>query len=177
MKLVKESLDAYGNTEAQQFSQKMYELESQLQGYPGKPTPEMEKAWHEWEASSGAFWQELGDVEDWEDAFKADPMGSIAMMDELKSYVSMFESVNEGSGMENTLWDVFQGDDYGRKVYTLAYVWAKDEKEARELVGEHMDNKEIYTTGFYGAHETSEGELSLKRKQLEHEIAKLTPIN
>lgn len=82
-KLIKESM--YANEEME-FAQKMYSLEEKLENLNTY-------LYNEWETDSGELWRELG-VEDWESAFKADPMASIALEEQLRSIV---ESAKAGS--------------------------------------------------------------------------------
>jgi hypothetical protein len=90
------------------------------------------------------------------------------------------ESLNEARGVNRAtakLWDVFVSDDYGRKVRTVAIVWANDGDQARQIAGEQLKNPDIYNTGFFGVYETSEEDLKEKREELQEEMDLLNPIN
>lgn len=49
------------------------------------------------------------------------------------------------------LYKIVNVDYYGRRVGQLLLVRANSSDDARKKAGKHLDNKEIYTTGFYDA--------------------------
>ena len=49
------------------------------------------------------------------------------------------------------LFEVYENDEYGRSIGTLGTVYADDGDDAKKLVAEYFNNKEIYTTGFYNS--------------------------
>lgn len=71
---------------------------------------------------------------------------------------------------------VFGCDDYGRPERTLGIFYALDKKDARARAAKHFDNKEIVTTGFYGAGEISTSELESMEKLLKRQLKALVPI-
>ena len=75
------------------------------------------------------------------------------------------------------LFKVYEGDDYGRAVRILGIFKATSEDEARELAAEKFNNKEIVTTGFYGADEISEEDLEDKKARLQSELDRLNVVN
>lgn len=75
-----DKVNEYGyDDEAMVFLQSMADLEEQLE----ERSPEL---WYNFEEESGNFWRELG-VEDWREAFKADPMGCRAFKEKLESFL------------------------------------------------------------------------------------------
>jgi len=81
-KLVAESLNEYGySDEAYDFSERMVELEDELQ-------EKSQEMWEEWEVKSGSLWEEVGSPEDWWEVYKEFPMESIAMKDELEGILA-----------------------------------------------------------------------------------------
>jgi hypothetical protein len=62
------------------------------------------------------------------------------------------------------LFEIFETDDYGRNISSLGTIYAEDKDRARRAAGEFYNNKEIYTTGFYGA-ELVKATIDLKDKK------------
>lgn len=78
---------------------------------------------------------------------------------------------------KTSLFQVYELDMDGRYPFLYMGVFkASDAKEARELAAKHYKNKEIATTGFYGAEEVTAAELNKIKKKLEKDIKDQTQI-
>ena len=62
------------------------------------------------------------------------------------------------------LFEVYENDEYGRSIGTLGTVYADDKDEAKKLVAEYFNNKEIYSTGFYNA-QLVEASIKMENKE------------
>ena len=73
-------------------------------------------------------------------------------------------------------FEVYAADDYGRPTYRMCIVSAKSKDEAILKASERFNNKEIVTTGFYGARVISMDEINKERLQLQKAIKMLNNI-
>lgn len=87
--------------------------------------------------------------------------------------ITLKSVLNEAS---TKLFRVYEGDDYGRPSIYMGVFKASSEKEAREKAAKHYKNKEISTTGFYGAEEVSSGKLNKDKAELMKKIEAMTKI-
>ena len=75
------------------------------------------------------------------------------------------------------MFRIYLADDYGRPVYFIGDIFkARDEKEARAKAAYYYNNKEIASTGFYGAKQVTQDELDERVKYLQNEIKELRTI-
>ena len=75
------------------------------------------------------------------------------------------------------MFRIYLADDYGRPVYFIGDIFkASDEKEARAKAAKYYNNKDIASTGFYGAKQVTQDELDERVKYLQNEIQELRTI-
>ena len=72
------------------------------------------------------------------------------------------------------MFRIYEADDYGRPVSYLGIFRANNSKEARAKAAEYYNNKEIASTGFYGAKEVTLEEIDDMIRYHQDEINKLT---
>lgn len=61
------------------------------------------------------------------------------------------------------LFRVYERNDYGKPIRYLGVFKADDEMDARMIASEFYQNKEILTTGFYGAKEITNEQLVVEK--------------
>ena len=84
--------------------------------------------------------------------------------------------VKEG---DETIFHVYETDDYGRPDVTLCYVTANTKDEARVKASMHLlgkPNSGITDSGYYGASEITLGDFTKEKEKLEKELRKFNII-
>jgi hypothetical protein len=78
---------------------------------------------------------------------------------------------------ETTLFQINELNDNGRAIYSLGIFRASSKIQAREIASKYYNNKEIITTGFYGASEINEKLIEIQKQNLLDQLAKLEVLN
>lgn len=77
---------------------------------------------------------------------------------------------------EETLFRIYEIDDYGMPTSYLGVFIANTKEDARKIASKYYKNKEIITTGFYKAKEITQKELDKEYEELMKEIKFKTKI-